>query len=201
MSKTTYILCGGNDAGMTGAQNLKLRKTILARLNGEKPRIASVLFAKLREDWEINFRDKRTPVFDRLFDKNYEAHLVFPDTFREEAKWANVIYLHGGDPVLLKYYLDKFDDIREIFASKIVIGSSAGTCYLSKLGYEIDWRKIMPWSGLVDIAQIVHFKSSFGDDDPRGKLNWDKMAKELREATDLPIYLIREGDFVEIGED
>jgi peptidase E len=195
---TTYILFGGNDREMTDAQNAKLRDAVLAKLNGAKPKIASVMFANLREDWEWKFRDRRTPVFQRLFGENYEAHLVYPDQFRDEIKWANVVYLHGGDTTLLAYYLDKFKDLPEIFADKIVIGSSAGACYISAITWEGDWRFVRRdvCRGLVKVASIPHFASAYGADfDPRGAIDWPTAEKELRAATDLPIVKLPEGEF------
>ena len=193
---TTYILFGGNDSDKTDAQNKNLRDAVLARLNGEKPRVASVMFASLREDWEWKFRDRRTPIFERLFDGNYEARLVYPNNFREDCAWANVIYLHGGDTTLLAYYLDQFDDLREIFANKIVVGSSAGAEYPAEICWEGDWREVRHYRGLLKIGVIPHFDSTYGADfDPRGAIDWKKAEQELRAATDLPVYLLHEGEF------
>jgi len=126
---TTYILLGGSDRGMTDEQNEKLRDAILENLHAEKPRILSVMFAVLREDWEWKFRDRRTPTFRRLFGKNYEAKLAYPDSFRKDVNWANIVYLHGGDDTLIAHYLDKFEDLKGLFDGKVVIGSSAGAVY------------------------------------------------------------------------
>ncbi|MCL2037419.1 Type 1 glutamine amidotransferase-like domain-containing protein [Candidatus Saccharibacteria bacterium] len=195
---TTYILSGGNDSQMTDAQVAKLRAAILSGLNNE-PRVLSVSFALLREDWEWKFRDRRTPAFQRLFDKNYDARLAYPDTFREDVKWANVIYIHGGDDTLLAHYLDKYEDLKELLAGKIVIGASAGADYLSQIFWTCDWRTVMNGRGLVKAAVITHFDSEYGKDDPRGPVDWAAAKHELAAETDLPIYLIREGD-IEVFE-
>jgi hypothetical protein len=197
---TTYILLGGHDSAMTDSQNAALRDAISEKLNGKKPQIASVSFAMLREYWEIRFRDRRMPAFERLFGRNFDAKMAFPDTFREDCAWANVIYIHGGDDNLLEYYLDKFKDLRRIFSGKIILGTSAGADYLSKMFWTCDWRKVMSGRGLAEVAVITHFSGNYGYDDPRGLVDWKAAEKELRAATDVPVYLLREGEF-EIFED
>ena len=79
---TTYILAGGKDSMMTDAQNAKLRDAILEKLNGENPRVVSVPFMIPREYWEVYFRDRRMPLFQRLFGENFEAKSAYPDTFQ-----------------------------------------------------------------------------------------------------------------------
>lgn len=200
--KTTYILIGGNDSQMTDVQNVAFRNAILEKLSGENPRIASVPFMMPREDWEWRFRNHRMPMFQQKFGENCEARLTYPDTFREDVKWANVIYIHGGDDVLLAHYLNKFKDLEELFAGKIVIGSSAGADYVSKIFWTCDWRAIMNGRGLLDVAVITHFDSDFGEDDPRGPVDWAAAKRDLEAATDLPVCALHEGDFevFEVGK-
>lgn len=192
---TTYILFGGAIRNMTDAQNQNLRDAILERLNSENPRIADVTFAEPREVWEQKFRDKHTPTFQRLFGENYQARLVMPDSFLDDVKWANVVYLHGGDATFLAYYLDKFKDLAEIFTGKVVIGTSAGALYLSAIAWNADWREVKPGRGLVNVAVIPHFNGQFGKDDPRGSIDWAAAKRELSSATSLPIYEIPECEF------
>jgi len=194
---TTYILVGGYDSKMTDEWSAKMRNTVLEKINGDKPRILSVPFASLREDWEWKFRDRRMPAFERLYGKDFQAKLAYPDTFREDAKWANVVFLHGGDTTLLAHYLNKFDNLHELFADKVVIGSSAGAEYLAAFGYELDWRRAHVGSsrGFVQAAILVHYRSDYSENDPRGPIDWIKVEQELRAATDLPVYLLREGEF------
>lgn len=191
---TTYILHGGYISKMTDAQDTKLRDTVLEKLNSEKPRVAFVPFAGIREVWEGKFAENAV-FMDRLFGDNYESRLTLPDTFRDVCNWANVIFIKGGDDVLLAHYLNQFEDLTEIFAGKIVIGSSAGADYLSKIFWTCDWRKNMNGRGLVNVAIIPHFGSDYGGDDPRGAVDWNSAEQELRAATDLPIYPIQEGEF------
>lgn len=191
---TTYILHGGYISGMTDTQNAKFRDVILDKLNGKKPRVAFIPFAGPRETWEGKFA-KNADFMERLFDDNYEAKLVLPDAFRKAIAWANVVLIKGGDDVLLAHYLNQFKDLREMFSGKIIIGSSAGADYLSKIFWTGDWREIMDGRGLVDVAMIPHFGGEYGGDDPRGPINWEEAEQELRAATDLPVHLIREGEF------
>jgi len=194
---TMYILIGGNHSStpMSDAQIARLCNTVIKKLNGENPRIVSVPFMLPREDWEWKFRDRRLPLFEQQFGKKFEAILAYPDTFRDDVKWANVIYIHGGDDVLLAHYLDKFKDLEGLFAEKIVVASSAGADYISKIFWTCDWRAVMNGRGLVEVAVITHFDGEFGKDDPRGPVDWAAAKEELTAATNLPIYTIREGEF------
>jgi peptidase E len=194
--RTTYILFGGNDSIMTDTQRAKLSRAITKELGGNKPKVLSVMFAALREDWEWKFRDRRRPAFERLFGKNYDARLAYPKDFRGDLKWANVVYIHGGDDTLLAHYLDQYQDLAELLAGKVVVGSSAGADYPSKLFWTCDWRELRQGRGLVDASVITHFGSDYGNDDPRGPVDWQAADEELAQATDLPIYKLREGEFV-----
>jgi len=50
--------------------------------------------------------------------------------------------------------------------------------------------------GILPIKFLPHFKSSFGHDDPRGPIDWDKAYEELKNyKEDLPIYALEEGEF------
>lgn len=192
---TTYILHGGYTSGMTDAQSNKLRDAILSKLNDDKIKFAIIPFAATRDNWEKKFESRNKSLAKRLFGDNYEIRLAYPDTFYGDCDWANVIFIQGGDYSLLSHYLDQFSDLAKVFANKIVIGSSAGADCLSEMFYDGDWRKIGKGYGLVDVASIPHFGGEYGNDDPRGPIDWSKAEQELRGATDLPIYLIREGEF------
>ena len=51
--------------------------------------------------------------------------------------------------------------------------------------------------GIFPIKFLAHFKSKYGEDDPRGPIDWDKAYAELKEygEKDLPIYALEEGDW------
>ncbi len=194
---TKYILFGGADRTAAATQKAALAAEIQKDIK-EPLKILSVLFAEKREDWEAKY-DIRKAFFAELFGNDFELQFAMPASFEAQAKWANVIYLHGGDTALLKFYLDTLPNLRELFKDKTVIGSSAGAEYLSATYWTPDWREVKSGRGLVDAKVIAHYKSAaYGADDPRGAINWPEIEAALEQTGNktLPIYRIKEGEFV-----
>jgi hypothetical protein len=193
---TTYILVGGGDRKST-----EYGKNLAAEVYKRHPtstlHVLSCYFAEPREDWETKFA-QRQEWFRQVFGEEAVIKLAFPDTFREQVKQADVIYIHGGDDTLLSYYLNQYGKISEMFAGKVVVGSSAGADWLSASFWTCDWRQTREGAGLVSLNIIVHYGSNFGSSDPRGVIDWERAEAELRaqlkpggQITRLP-----EGEFV-----
>lgn len=128
--------------------------------------------------------------------------LAMPETFEEQVKESDVIYLPGGDDHLIKYWLDQYD-LPAIWEGKVVAGSSAGSDVLVQHYWTCDWRKLMDGLGIVPIKFIPHFNSEYGADDPyRGPIDWSKAHEELERYgnQDLPIYALEEGNFVVVEQ-
>ncbi len=165
---------------------------------GDKPKLLICRFAQPREDWEkkIAEDEERTHL---LFPK--EVHpmitLALPEIFEQQVKDSDIIYIHGGDDHLIQYWFKKFN-IPKIWEGKVVATNSASSHVLSKHFWTCDWRQCMDGLGILPIKFIAHYKSSYGNDDPRGQIDWDKAYKELADHGDktLPIYALKEGEFV-----
>lgn len=132
---------------------------------------------------------------------NPTFEMAIPSFFSEQCAKADVIYFHGGDDTLLKYWMSKFD-LEQLFESKIVATNSASSNMLAKHSWTCDWRECWDGFGLLPIKFISHYKSNFGDDDPRGKIDWQKAYSELSTYGDisLPIHALEEGEFVVIEQ-
>ena len=111
------------------------------------------------------------------------------------------LYRHlCGDDHLLQYWLRKFD-LPKIWDGKVVATSSAGSDAMVKYFWTCDWRKNMDGLGILPIKFLPHFKSAYGDDDSRGPIEWDGAYEELKKyKEDLPIYALKEGEFVVINQ-
>jgi len=167
---------------------------------GDKPRILICCFAQPREIWEQNFakdKDNSRETFPEGVEPVFE--LAFPDMFKEQIQKADVLYMHGGDDHLIKYWLEKFD-IPNIWEGKVVATSSASSHVLSKHFWTCDWRKCMDGLGILPIKFLAHYKSEYGMDDPRGPVDWEQGYKELEAYGDttLPIHALEEGDYIVI---
>lgn len=165
-------------------------------LEGKSVKVLMCIFAQQREFWEAKFEIYRKNVGVGV-DVEVETRLAVPDKFVKQCQWADVIIIAGGDDELLEYRFSKFD-IPNIWKDKIVATGSASSNYLSSSFWTCDWRTNMDGQGILPIKFIPHFKSDFGDDDPRGPIDWDSAYKELEAYGDrsLPIHALEEGDFV-----
>ncbi len=167
---------------------------------GKTPKILFCFFATVREEWEEKFINY-TKLFLSSMDGEVKPQfeLAFPDKFTEQIKNNDAIIIQGGDDILLLYWLKQYD-LPKIWQSKVVAVSSAGSDALVKHFWTGDWRRIMDGLEILPIKFIPHFKSSYGQDDPRGPIDWEKAYKELEEFGDksLPIHALEEGDFIVI---
>jgi hypothetical protein len=194
---TKYIL---NSGGYKNYPDLakKFFSEIVKDL-GDNPRFLMVYFSQPREDWEIKLTEDKGEHF-KMFPDDVDPifELAFPETFKEQAKNSDVIFIHGGDDHLLQYWLKKFN-IPKIWEGKVIATSSAGSDALSKYFWIRDWRKCMDGLAILPIKFLPHYQSSYGSGDSRGPINWDKALQELKNyKEDLPIYTLKEGEYVVI---
>ncbi len=194
---TKYILNSGSVGGYP-----KLAKKFFAEMVdgfGNTPKVLICCFANPREDWEEKFNNDKanTDFFPKGVTPIFE--LAYPDKFEEQIKWCDAIYIHGGDDHLLQYWLRRFD-LPKIWEGKSVATNSASTHTMSKHFWTCDWRKTMDGLGILPIRFLAHYKSSYGDDDSRGPIDWGKAYSELEEYGDksLPIHALKEGEYIVI---
>lgn len=194
---TTYILAGG--AIGKDIQSEQLLHAEIVKNLGPAPKIVVCYWAQPRETWEGRFDYYQDKVI-QLFPKNVtpQLSLAMPSTFEEQMKNADVVYITGGDDMLLQSYMREFD-LQSLFKNKVVVGSSAGVNVLVDSFWTCDWRECKKGLGLLQIKVITHFLSEYGSEDKRGPIDWQKGKKELETfSTSLPMYMIKEGEFVVI---
>lgn len=192
---TKYVL---NSGGIKNEPKLKKQfHQELVKGLGNAPKFLLCNFAQGREYWEAKFQGYSDAITEDMPDgvaPNFT--LAMPDTFAEQCQQADVIYFHGGDDHLLKYWMGKFDTA-ELFKDKVVAANSASSDMLVTNYWTCDWRQCSDGFGILPIKFIPHFQSTFGSDDPRGPIDWDKAKQELADYGDksLPIYALKEGEF------
>jgi hypothetical protein len=198
---TKYVL---NSGGMRN--NPELSRQFFSELLkgfGDKPKLLLCFFASPREDWEEknqkDIESMSTLNIPALMPEGVEPvfDMAFPKTFAEQVKNSDAIYIHGGDDHLIQYWLKQFD-IPKIFEGKTVGTNSASSHALAKHFWTCDWRKCMDGLGILPIKFLAHYKSSYGENDSRGPINWDKAYDELSKCGDttLPIHALEEGHFI-----
>lgn len=192
---TKYIL---NSGGIKNVPELKKQfHQEIVRDLGNLPKFLLCNFAQGREYWELKFQGYSNAIQEDLpGDITPTFDLAMPDRFVEQCKQADVIYFHGGDEHLLHYWMEQFD-VPVISEGKVVATNSASSDMLSVAFWTCDWREVHKGFGVLPIKFIPHFKSNFGDDDPRGSMDWQKAYDELATYgdTSLPILALKEGEF------
>jgi len=192
---TKYVL---NSGGVKNEPKLKRQfHWELIKGLGNTPKFLLCNFAQGREYWEVKFQGYSDGITDDMPNGvNPDYMLAMPDKFAEQCSQSDIIYFHGGDDHLLKYWMGKFN-MAELFKNKIVATNSASSDMLAMHYWTCDWRQCGDGFGVLPIKFIPHFQSSWGTDDPRGPIDWEKAKRDLSEYGDksLPIYALKEGEF------
>lgn len=192
---TKYVLNSGNVWGYPTLAKKFFHEVL--KDQGPKPKLLICCFAQPREDWEQKFAKDESFIPECVDDLKPALELAFPDTFVEQIKKSDAIYIHGGDDHLLQYWLRKFE-LPKIWEGKVVATNSASSHALAKHFWTCDWRQCMEGLGILPIKYLAHYESSFGADDPRGPIDWIAAYKELENYGNksLPVHAIHEGEFV-----
>ena len=192
---TKYVL---NSGGIKNQPELKrdFHREIVQGL-GNVPKFLLCNFAQGREYWNVKFAGYSNMIREDMsegVEPTFE--LALPDTFVDQCKNADVIYFHGGDDDLFSYWLQKFNYL-ELFKGKVVATNSASSCMLSVSCWTCDWRACQDGLGVLNVKFIPHFQSDFGDNDPRGPIDWQRAYDELQAYGDLslPILALKEGEY------
>lgn len=192
---TKYVL---NSGGIKNQPELKkeFHQELIKGL-GKIPKFLLCNFAQGREYWEPKFEGYSYAITEDMPDGVKPVfELAIPDKFIEQCSQADVIYFHGGDDHLLKYWMSKYD-LKSLFTDKVVATNSASSQMLSVAYWTCDWRACGDGFGILPIKFIPHYQSAFGDNDPRGSIDWQQAYSELEAYgdTSLPIYALKEGEY------
>lgn len=192
---TKYVV---NSGGIKNEPKLKkqFHQELIKDL-GNNPRFLLCNFAQGREYWEAKFQGYSDAITEDLpNDIKPSFTLAMPSDFAKQCNEADVIYFHGGDDHLLKYWMGQFD-MSTLFKDKVVATNSASSDMLATHYWTCDWRQCGDGFGILPIKFIPHYQSAFGADDPRGAIDWEKAKQELSEYGDksLKVYALKEGEF------
>lgn len=193
---TKYVL---NSGGIKRQPQLKKKfHRELVKGLSDAPKFVLCNFAQGREYWEPKFQAySETIIEDMPEGITPSLELAMPLTFKAQCKQADIIYFHGGDDHLLRYWVDQFN-LPALFKDKVVATNSASSDMLSVHFWTCDWRECADGLGVLPIKFIPHYDSDFGSDDLRGPINWQKAYDELAAYGDpsLPIHALKEGEFI-----
>ena len=192
---TKYVL---NSGGIKNEPKLKKQfHQELVKGLGDMPKFLLCNFAQGREYWEAKFQGYSGAIAEDMSDGVTPSFtLAMPGEFGRQCNEADIIYFHGGDDHLLKYWMEQFD-MPVLFKDKVVATNSASSDMLATHYWTCDWRQCGDGFGILPIKFIPHYHSAFGADDPRGAIDWEKARQELSDYGDklLKIYALKEGEF------
>lgn len=197
---TKYVLnSGGLSRNPDGARRFFAE---LVSGFGTTPKILICFFAQPREMWEPKYEQYKITYGGLMpVGVSPEYKLAYPDSFKEQVAWADIIYCHGGDDYLARYWFERLD-VPSVWQEKVIGTNSATTHILSKSFWTCDWRQPLDGMGIVPIRTIAHFESDYGINDPRGPIDWQKAKAELEAHSDAtyPIQALHEGEFIVIED-
>lgn len=189
---TKYILVGGYphraaDGGKAFAEELVKGCT-------QPVKILDCLFARPQEKWPAAFEQDKEFFGRHLPDTKIEIELADPKNFIDQVKWADAVYIRGGqNELLLIELLKQSPNLKEALEGKTFAGSSAGANAISKYYYGLDDLTFEKGLGLLQIKIIVHWQSNYN----APNINWDEASTGMKAYGDTsPLYTLKEGEFV-----
>lgn len=191
---TKYILAGGCDRSY-----LDYGKRLAEVVNREvsNPKILSCFFSSSKETRKER-EDEWGSWFKKYFANSVVSH-ASEETFFEQLNEADVLYLHGGATTQLIESLPDFHRLKEAIKGKVIIGSSAGANYLSKIYYSPLNDSIKGGSGIIDVNTIVHYGIESFDKKEYTPEQWQDIVKRVNDKTESGhVVLLPEGNFTVI---
>ncbi len=169
---------------------------VLFRYFSKKLNLAFCIFAQAETDWQET-EQRNIEMFNLYKGKrDISFQTMTPENFAEVSKWADVIYMPGGDPDILKQKLAACGDIARLWDGKVIAGSSAGADVLCKYYLFLQNKTLSEGLGWVNASCIPHWRDKFEDYTDK---HWDEEETKLHKMyPEIPILCIPEGEFVEI---
>ncbi len=192
-NKTVYILAGGSDRKFDDYSQ-RLHDTVSTYV--AEPRILSCFFSSEEDTWEAKASDWGQ-WFAVNFSENKQYAYATRDNFEQQVSTADVVYFHGGDSWLLLENMGRLRQLPELFAGKVVIGSSAGANMLSKQFWSGRRAQYGEGRGLVDKNIMVHYGAKDVDGSIRDISDWEREHQAFQNYIgDVEITVLPEGQFI-----
>lgn len=189
---TKYILAGGCDR-LYPEYFTQLARVIQAEV--ARPKLLSCWFSNHADEAEERFPAYREQMLT-FFADGTEIVKAEKATFIDQIADADVVYLHGGHTDVLFEAMAEYGDLKSAFEGKIIVGSSAGANYLTRVGFSPGKNMPVDGSGILDIAVIVHYGSMGFNGRTYEPEFWVDAAKRVREYSGSDqILLLPEGSF------
>jgi hypothetical protein len=165
---------------------------------GREARVALCMFAGDEAIQEAMATGVKAVIVDAAAVPDVSFKVFTAENFKEVSAWANVVVIPGGDPAKLKKELEPHGNLMELWDDKTISGSSAGADIMCKRYVYLQDKTFADGFGWVSANFIPHWQAEtwpgWTDKD------WAWAAKELSgRPGGIPLFTVREGEFVEIA--
>ena len=155
---TKFILHGG----FTRVDN-ELNRSFFRELVKDVPSGGTVLlvyFARKNDEIEVRFKQDKELIQNQTNNKSFNFVLATNDSFINQVKESNVIFISGGDTDKLLTTLKEYSDFKEAIKYKTVAGSSAGAYVFSTFYFSNSRNENFKGLGILPIRIICHYQST-----------------------------------------
>ena len=182
---TKFILSGGPSKEKSANQQAFFYEVVKGL--PEPIKILGVYFARKKEQWPGLFEQEKRKLSSLSPKKNLEFVLADEDknVFIQQLQSTTVVFIRGGNELLLKKHLGGIENLNELFQDKVIAGSSAGANILAQYYYANDRDRIEEGLGILPIKAFCHYT-----DQKR-----EKLEKLKQYGQELKIYAIPEGKY------
>lgn len=135
--------------------------------------ILLVYFAKEKEEWKQKYEIHKSAFLKAAGNKKLTFEVASEESFMDQIKSADVIYMHGGKTPKLLKVLQKFSDFAKTLVGKIIAGESAGAYALSTYYHSASVGGAHKGLGVLPVKVICHYQSDkhLTNDDPIELMN------------------------------
>lgn len=187
---TKYILHGG-----ALKKNNKDNVLFLREIVSDLPDPVSILIVCHMmddKDWNEVLEDDRRKFKAAIPDR--ELNLILADedkdTFIEQVKKADVVFMHGGRTRIIRDFLKEIPNIESLWKGKTVAGTSAGALALTKYWYENDDDTYNIGLGILPFKLFCHYTDEKSD--KLEELKTFKENIEVRTLADCKFFVIEQ---------
>jgi hypothetical protein len=154
---TKYLLHGGETAsGLKDSPEF-----FQSLLDIDKPAINVLLvyFARTSDQWQyLSSEDQE--YFISATNKKLNFKIANQNTFEDNTKWADIIYVKGGDGPRLTESLSHYPNLQSLFEGRTVGAISAGANALSEAYYSRKGRRVIEGLGVIPVKVFTHYETN-----------------------------------------
>jgi peptidase E len=152
-------------------------------------------FAQSQTDWPAT-TERNLSMFKQFKTSGkIESKIMTADNFADTSKWADVIYIPGGNPFTLVDEIQAAGNVNELWDGKVICGGSAGADLFCTNFVYLQEKTFGHGLGWLNLTCVPHWRDAF-EDYSQEDWGWAE-SESLKRFSDTPILCIPEGEFTE----